>query len=182
MLRGAAVAFLALAAAAEIAPLRAQSRLRAGFGAGAGFVRAVGDTRASYSDGPGIKGELAFGMTGSPWSARLEVWYLRLEGRHSSDVRFPALNLLAFSASAVRRLGAAGRPFSPYLMAGAGPQNLQDALPFASYHTRLGLHAGAGTEYGRGRLRAYVDARATHVTSQPPTNFVLLSTGVRWAL
>lgn len=178
MMRGAAAAFLSLAVTA---PLHAQSRLHAGFGAGAGFVRAVGDTRASYSDGPGAKAELAFGMAGSRWSVRAEVWYLRLEGRHSSDVRFPALNVLAFSVSAVRRLGAAGRLFSPYLMAGAGPHNLQDALPFAAYHTRLGVHAGAGTEYGRGRLRAFLDARVTHVTSQPPTDFVLLSTGVRWA-
>ena len=65
-MRGAAVAFLALAATAEIAPLQAQSRLHAGFGAGAGFAFAVGGTRASYGAGPAGKAEVAFGRTQSP--------------------------------------------------------------------------------------------------------------------
>lgn len=181
MLRG-AFAFLALAATAEIAPLRAQSRFHAGVGGGAGFVVAVGDTRASYGGGPAGKAEFAFGMTDSPWSARLEVWYLRLHGAHSADLGFPSLNLLAVSVSGVRRLGIGGRRLSPYLVAGAGPHNLQDALPFAAWHTRLGVHAGVGAEFGRGRLRAFAEGRVTHVTGEPPTDFVLFSTGMRWAL
>lgn len=181
MLRGVGVTLLALTATAQMAPVRAQSRFHAGIGAGAGFVSAVGSTRASYAAGPAGKAEILFGMAGSPWSARIEVSYLRLHTPHP-ELRFPLLNVLAFSAAAVRRLGAPGRPLTPYLMAGAGPHNLQDALPFAAWHTRLGVHAGAGAEFGRGRLRAFAEGRVTHVTGQPATDFLLLGAGIRWGL
>jgi hypothetical protein len=187
MIPGAASALAALAALAPLftaltAPLEAQSRLHAGAGVGAGLVRSVADTRASYGAGPGGKAELAFGMSGSPWSVRVEAWYLRLKGAHASDLGFPSLNVLAFDLSAVRRLGRAARFLSPYVMAGAGAHNLQDALPFAPYRTRLGLHAGAGADVGRGRLRAFVEGRVTHVSGDPPTDFMLLIAGMRWGL
>lgn len=182
MLRGAAVALLALAATGELAQLQAQSRFHASVGVGAGFAFALADSRSSYGAGPAGQAELAFGMSQSRWSARVEVWYLRLDGAHSADFGFPSLNLLAFSVSVVRRVGAPGRRLTPYLMAGGGPHNLQDALPFAAWHTRLGLHAGAGADLGRGRLRAFAEARITHVTSQPPTDFALLSAGMRWGI
>jgi len=177
--RGAAIALVALAAAA---PLQAQSRFHAGLGVGAGFVFAVADTRASYGAGPAGEAELAFGRTGSPWSARFEARYLRLHGADSPDLGFPSLNVLAFGLSAVRRLGAAGRYVSPYALAGAGAHNLQDALPFAAYHTRLGVHLGFGAEIGPGRLRAFVEGRITHITSQPPIDLAGLSAGMRWGL
>ncbi len=181
MRREAAAAFGLLAAfALSVAPVEAQSRLRAGAGVGAGFALPAGHTRASYGVGPAGLAELSVGVRNSAWSARFEAWYLRLHGAGDPDLGFPSLNVLAFELSAVRRLVPAGRPLSPYVLTGAGPHNLQDALPFAPYRTRLGLHAGAGLELGRGRLRSFAEARFTHVTGDPPTDFAVVNAGVRW--
>lgn len=185
MRRGAAALVAMAALASQFAPVEAQSRFRAGVGVGAGFVVSVGDTRASYGAGPAGKAELAVGMSESAWSARLEASYLRLGGGQDPALGFPSLNVLAFDLSAVYRLSSAApvhRLLLPYLMAGAGPYNLQDALPFAPWRTRLGLHVGTGLELGRGRLRSFAEARVTHVTGDPPTDFALLNAGVRWGL
>ena len=179
-MRGTAGAALFLFAA--LAPLHAQSRVRAGFGAGAGLAEPVMDTRSSYSGGPGGKGELSFGLAGSRWSLRLEIGYIRLQGAGPRGLNFPALNVLAFSAAAVRRIGAAGRAVSPYLFAGGGAVNLQDALPFAAWRTGLGLEGGGGIELGRRRLRGFIESRLVHVTGEPATDFVTFTGGVRWGL
>jgi hypothetical protein len=177
MIRGAVAALAALAA---LAPLEAQSRFRAGIGAGAGLMLSVGDTRSSYGAGPAGSAELSFGLSGSPWSARLEAWYLRLNGAHAPELGFPALNALAFDASVIRHLGPPGRAVAGYLVAGAGAWNLQDALPFATWQTRLGLHGGAGVELGHGKFRPFVEGRVVHITGGPPTDFVALRVGGRW--
>lgn len=179
MRRGAAAAILALAA---LGPLHGQSRFRAGVGAGAGFAYPIGDTRASYAGGPGGKVELALGLAGSAWAVRLEACYLRMAGTTRSGADFPALNMLAFAAAGVRRFGAPGGWLTPYGFAGAGASNLQDALPFAPWRTRLGLHGGAGAELGRGRIRPFLEARITHVTGDPSTDFAAATLGVRWDL
>lgn len=185
MRRGAAALVALAALASRFAPVEAQSRFHAGVGVGAGFVVSLGDTRASYSSGLAGKGDLAVGMSGSAWSARVEASYLRLGGGQDPALGFPSLNVLAFDVSAVYRLGSAGRVrrlLSPYLMAGAGPYNLQDALPFAPWRTRLGLHVGTGVELGHGRMRSFAEARINHVTGDPPTDFALATAGVRWGL
>ncbi|HEY6947827.1 MAG TPA: hypothetical protein VI297_03340 [Gemmatimonadales bacterium] len=173
------VALLLLAA---LTPLQGQSRFRAGFGAGAGLAEPIGDSRSSYGSGPAGKGELTFGLAGSPWSLRLETWYIRLHGAGPPELNFPALNLLAFSVCGVRRIGAAGRLASAYLYAGAGAVNLEDALPFAAWRTSLGLEGGAGLELGRSRLRAFFEGRLVHVTSDPTTDLAAVAGGVRWGL
>jgi hypothetical protein len=178
--RQAAGALLLLLAA--LAPLHGQSRFRAGFGAGAALAQPVSDTRSSYAGGPGGKAELTFGLAGSPWSVRLEAWYIRLHGGGRPELGFPALDLLIFSASGVRRIGVAGRALSPYLFAGVGAVNLEDALPFASWRTALGLQGGAGVDIGRRRLRGFVEARLIHVTSDPATDVAALAGGARWGL
>jgi len=170
----------ALLVLAALAPLQGQSRFRAGFGAGAALAQPVTDTRSSYASGPGGKGELTFGLAGGPWSVRLEAWYIRLRGAGPAELNFPGLDLLAFSAAGVRRIGATGRSLSPYLFAGAGAVNLEDALPFASWRTALGLEGGAGVDIGRRRLRGFVEGRLVHVTSDPATDFAALAGGVRW--
>ena len=165
-----------------LAPLNGQSRFRAGFGAGAGIAQPITDTRNSYTAGPWGKGELSFGLAGGPWSLRLETWYVRLHGAGPPELDFPALEILTFSASGVRRVGAADRAVTPYLFAGVGAANLEDALPFASWRTRLGLQLGGGVEVGRRRLRAYVEGRVVHVASDPPTDFGAFGAGARWGL
>lgn len=172
----------ALLLLAALAPLQGQSRFRAGVGAGAGLARPMMDTRSSYDSGPGGKGELTFGLAGSPWSLRLETWYIRLHGAGPPELNFAALNVLAFTASGVRRIGGAGRPVSPYLFAGGGAVNLQDALPFASWRTGLGLEGGGGVEFGRRRLRGFVEGGLVHVTGDPATDFAAFTGGVRWGL
>ena len=172
----------ALLVLAALAPLQGQSRFRAGFGAGAGLGEPLMDTRSSYTTGPGAKGELTFGLAGSPWSLRLETWYIRLHGAGPPELTVPALDILAFTVSGVRRVGGAGRPLSAYLFAGGGPVNLEDALPFASWRTALGLQAGAGLEIGRSRLRGFMEARMLHVTPDPATDFAALTGGARWGL
>ena len=167
---------------AALAPLHAQSRFRAGFGAGVAIAQPIADTRVSYDGGPGGKGELTFGQAGGRWSLRLEACYVRLHGAGPAELNFPSLNLLAFSASGVRRIGAAGRALSPYLFGGAGAVNLQDALPFAPWRTELGLEGGGGVELGRRRLRGFLEARLVHVASDPATDFAALAGGVRWGL
>ena len=167
---------------AALTPLKGQSRFRAGFGAGAGLAEPIADTRDSYRNGPAGKAELSFGLAGGPWSLRLETWYLRLRGAGPPELNFPALEILTFSASGVRRVGPAGRTVTPYLFAGAGAANLEDALPFASWRTRLGLLFGGGVEVGRRRLRAFAEGRMVHVTSDPATDFGGLTGGVRWGL
>jgi hypothetical protein len=170
----------ALLMLAALAPLQGQTRFRAGFGAGAALALPLGDTRSSYASGPGGRGELTFGLAGSPWSVRLEASYIRLHGAGPAELNFPALDLLSFSAAGVRRIGAAGRSLSPYLFAGAGAVNLEDALPFASWRTALGLGGGAGVDIGRRRLRGFVEGRLMHVASDPATDFAALAGGVRW--
>jgi hypothetical protein len=165
-----------------LTPLDGQSRFRAGFGAGAGIAQPITDTRNSYTAGPGGKGELSFGLAGGPWSLRLETWYVRLHGAGPSELNFPALEILTFSASGVRRVGAPGHPVTPYLFAGVGAANLEDALPFASWRTHVGLHLGGGVELGRRRLRAFVEGRVVHVASDPPTDFGAFAAGARWGL
>ena len=185
MRRGAAALVALAALASRFAPVEAQSRFHAGVGVGAGFVVSLGDTRASYSSGLAGKTDLAIGMSESAWSARVEASYLRLGGAHDPALGFPSLNVLTFDLAAVYRLGSAGparRLLSPYLLAGAGVYNLQDALPFATWRTRLGLHLGAGLEVGRSRLRSFAEARINHATGDPPTDFALLTAGVRWGL
>jgi hypothetical protein len=167
---------------AALAPLRGQSRFRAGFGAGAGLAEPIADTRNSYRGGPGGAAELSFGLAGGPWSLRGETWYLRLRGAGPPELNFPALEILAFSASGVRRFGATGRSVTPYLFAGGGAVNLEDALPFASWRTHLGLQLGGGVEVGRRRLRAFAEGRMVHVTSDPATDFGTFTGGVRWGL
>ena len=179
-LRGAASAGALLLAA--LAPLHGQSRFRAGFGAGAGLAEPLMDTRSSYSAGPGARSELTFGLAGAPWSLRLETWYIRLHGAGPPALDFPALDLLAFTVSGVRRIGAAGRPLSAYLFAGGGAINFQDALPFASWRTALGLQAGTGVEIGRSRLRGFIEAHMLHVTTDPATDLAAFSGGARWGL
>jgi hypothetical protein len=172
----------ALLLLAALTPLHGQSRFRAGFGAGAGLAEPLTDTRSSYSTGPGAKGELTFGLAGGPWSLRLETWYIRLHGAGPPALDFPALEILAFTVSGVRRIGAAGRPLSAYLFAGGGAVNLEDALPFASWRTALGLQAGAGVEIGRSRLRGFIEARLLHVATDTGTDVAAFSGGARWGL
>lgn len=172
----------ALLLCVALAPLQGQSRFRAGVGAGAGLAESLTDTRSSYAGGPGGKGELSFGLAGSPWSLRLETWYVRLHGAGPPELSFPALNILGFTVSGVRRIGAPGRPLSAYLFGGAGAVNLEDALPFASWRTALGVQAGAGLEIGRTRLRGFVEGRLLHVTTDPATDFAAFTGGVRWGL
>ena len=172
----------ALLVLAALAPLQGQSRFRAGVGAGAGLAAPVADTRSSYGAGPGGKAELSFGLASAPWSLRLETWYLRLHGAGPSELNFPALEILTFSASGVRRVGAAGRSVTPYFFAGAGAANLEDALPFASWRTSLGLHLGGGVEVGSGRLRVFAEGRVVHITSDPATDFLVFTGGARWGL
>lgn len=167
---------------AALAPLKGQSRFRAGFGAGAGLAEPIADTRNSYRSGPAGKAELSFGLAGGPWSLRLETWYIRLRGAGPPELNFPALEILAFTASGVRRVGTAGRLVSPYLFAGGGAANLEDALPFSSWRTYLGLQLGGGVEIRRSRLRGFVEARMVHVTSNPATDFGAFTAGGRWGL
>lgn len=169
-----------LGAALGHPPLVAQSRLRVGIDAKAGFVWAVASTRASYGRGLSGGGSLSFGWSESPWRLRIEGTYARLDGGNSS-LGFPALNLLGFGLTGVRRVGSPAGVIAPFLFAGLGPWNVQDALPFAAWRTGLGSWGGLGIEAGRGRLKAVLEGRLQRVTGHPGVSFVRLDAGARWA-
>ncbi len=175
-----AAAAILLGELAGLATLEAQSRLRAALGAEAGFVSALGDARASYGGGLSAGAGLSLTWGDNPWQLRVDGTYAHLQGGGAA-AGFPALNLLGFGFTAMRRLGSPARAIAPYLLAGLGPWNLQDALPYAAWRTGLGMWAGFGALAGRGRLGAFAEARLQRVTGNPPTDLARVDVGLRWS-
>lgn len=167
-------------AAGTPAPLIGQSPLRVSVGGAAGAAGALGDTRASYGGGWFGWGDLSFHHAGSRLALRAEVSYLRLRGARDGDIFFPALNVIGFSAGAVRSFAVPGSRLAPYLAASIGAYNTQDALPFADYRTGLGARLALGTTARIARARWFAEAGLTNVFGPGPhLMFASLLVGVR---
>lgn len=160
-------------------------------GLGASLVFPVQDFKRSTKVGVAGSGMIAYRPAGSILGARLGVAYDVLKGKETSLGKLPGRNILGVTLDLTVHPTVSDddepTAFSPYFFIGGGfyNQTLTDLAPGTPKlsGSHLGINLGAGTTYGLGRLKPFLEIEFQSVLlNGPNVKTLLLTTGFRYTV